>query len=140
MTLCVLSNLSLWPVPYWVDQFVRREPNTHQMTELLRPLMAKASDVARQALYDGIEAALQFQPPREKPAADHSMRRPRCARRQRAPGPLLEFNDGAARRALPFEAAMWDLEVARAELDQDRARAALAAAALAKPAYTNSQE
>ncbi|MEI8242188.1 MAG: PQQ-binding-like beta-propeller repeat protein [bacterium] len=137
LNLCVASN-RLATLPYWMGQCVRRETSPAQAVAVFQPLMAKAGDVARQALYDGIERVLQSQPlessaPLIRFYAETAQARSDMARLDR----LLDLNDGMARRVLPFEAALWDLDVARSELDQDRARAALAAAALAKPAYTN---
>jgi hypothetical protein len=140
LTLCVLSN-RLASLPYWVEQYVLRESEPRAVAEFLRPLMAKAGDVARQELYNGMEGALLVLPPSTcapliKFYAETALARGDSDRVDR----LLDLQDGMARRVLPFEAAMWDLDVARAELDQDRARAALATAALAKPAYVNSPE
>ncbi len=140
LTQCVLSN-RLTSLAYWVEKYVLHEPNPGQVVNVLRPLMIQAGDAARQALYDGLEGALVVQPPEKgvplmKFYAETASTRGDSDRLDH----LLELQDGKVRRALPFEAAMWDLDVARAELDQDRARAALATAALAKPAYANTPE
>ena len=62
MSLCVLSN-RLDTLPYWVEQYVRHEPNTDLICSVIRPLLIKAGDMARQALYNGLESALLVQPP-----------------------------------------------------------------------------
>jgi outer membrane protein assembly factor BamB len=137
---CVLSNRTA-TLPYWLEQYVQREPNASQAADFLRPLQAKSDDIPRQALLDGLEEALdglaaERAGPYVRLCAEAAVSRGDSARLDR----ILERDDGAARRALPFEAALWELEVARADLDQDRARAALAAAARARPAYTNTPE
>ena len=138
--MCIASN-RIATLPYWVESFCNREPPTGVIGKVLGDAMNKASDLAREKIYAGIEQAIVLGSKQNRGALAVFYGKTAAARGELGRlNHLPAMGDGFLCAEMPFDAAMWNLDAARMDLDQDRARAALAAAAKARPNYENSKE